>query len=83
MSTGSGDIKIPGALTATLAASKADSGNTRVYSITVQSADASGNSSTGVVTVTVPKSGGSSGGTSSSIGTGIAAGSSGVSILAP
>jgi probable HAF family extracellular repeat protein len=69
--TAPGDIRITGAMTATLAATKASSGNIRIYSITVQSTDASGNSSTGVVTVSVPKSNGSSGTTTSSIGTGI------------
>jgi probable HAF family extracellular repeat protein len=50
-----GDIQITGNLTATLAASKDSSGMTRTYTITVQATDVFGNSSTGVVTVTVPK----------------------------
>ncbi len=56
-----GDIQITGDLTATLAASKASSGNTRIYTLNIQSTDASGNSSTGSVTVTVPKSNGNGG----------------------
>jgi probable HAF family extracellular repeat protein len=49
------DIQVTGNLTANLAASKDSSGTTRTYTITVQAADASGNSSTGQVTVAVPK----------------------------
>ncbi|HZR17023.1 MAG TPA: HYR domain-containing protein [Verrucomicrobiae bacterium] len=48
------DIQITGRLTARLAASKGQSGMTRVYTINLQSTDASGNSSTSSVTVTVP-----------------------------
>jgi hypothetical protein len=48
-----GDIQITGNLTAKLAASR-NAGSTRVYTITVQSTDASGNSSTATTTVTVP-----------------------------
>lgn len=55
--TAPGDMQITGDLTATLAANKADSGN-RVYTITVQSTDASGNSATGTVTVVVPRNNG-------------------------
>jgi probable HAF family extracellular repeat protein len=53
--TAPSDIKITGNLTAQLAAIKPSSGNTRIYTITVKSTDASGNSSTAQVTVTVPK----------------------------
>jgi probable HAF family extracellular repeat protein len=59
--TAPADIQITGNLTATLAAAKASSGNSRIYTLNVQSTDASGNVSTGVVTVSVPKSNGSSG----------------------
>ena len=55
------DIQITGNLTASLAASKSPTGDARFYTITVQSTDASGNSSTALVMVTVPKSNGSSG----------------------
>lgn len=55
--TSPGDIQITGDLTANLAANKADSGN-RIYTITVQSTDASGNSSTGTVIVVVPRNNG-------------------------
>jgi hypothetical protein len=58
--TSPGDITITGNLTAVLAASKTSSGGSRVYTITVQATDASTNSSTAQVTVTVPKSSGSS-----------------------
>lgn len=51
------DIKITGNLTASLAASKNESGTARTYTITVQSTDAAGNSSSATVTVTVPKNG--------------------------
>ena len=54
--TAPGDIQITGNLTATLAASKSSSGSTRVYTLNIESRDASGNASTGTVTVTVPKS---------------------------
>jgi hypothetical protein len=53
-----GDIQITGNLTALLAASKAASGGERVYTLTVQSTDASGNHSCRTVTVTVPHSNG-------------------------
>ena len=59
--TAPGDIQITGALTATLAASKNPTGNTRIYTLKVQCTDASGNSSLGTVYVTVP-SGNSNGG---------------------
>jgi hypothetical protein len=49
------DIQITGALTVKLAASKNSPGIERVYTITVRCTDASGNSSTGSVDVTVPK----------------------------
>jgi hypothetical protein len=64
-----GDIQITGNLTATLAASKNSSGNTRTYTITVQSVDPSGNTTSGTVTVVVPKSNGSSSGTGTTGGT--------------
>lgn len=50
-----GDIQITGDLTALLAASRNPAGPGRVYSITVECVDASGNSSSGIVPVTVPK----------------------------
>jgi hypothetical protein len=56
--TASGDVQITGNLTALLAASKGASGNDRVYTITVQCTDASGNHSSGTVAVTVPHSNG-------------------------
>lgn len=59
--TSPGDIQITGNLTATLTASKSSSGDTRIYTLNIQSTDASGNSSTGSVTVTVPKSNGNGG----------------------
>jgi hypothetical protein len=49
------DIQITGALTANLRASKNSTGDSRIYTITVRSQDASGNSTTGTVTVTVQK----------------------------
>lgn len=52
---GPSDIQITGSLTARLAASRNPSGGGRVYTITVRCSDASGNSSTGEVTVSVPK----------------------------
>jgi probable HAF family extracellular repeat protein len=61
------EIQITGALTVKLAATKPSSGNARIYTITVQSTDASGNSSTSQVTVTVYKSG--SGGSGTGTGT--------------
>ena len=59
--TSPGDIQITGNLSATLAASKSSSGNTRIYTLNIQSTDTSGNSSLGSVTVTVPKSNGNGG----------------------
>jgi probable HAF family extracellular repeat protein len=56
--TSPSDIQITGNLTVTLAASKSASGNARMYTITVQSTDASGNKSSALATVTVPKSNG-------------------------
>lgn len=53
-----GDITITGALTATLAAKKNPGGNERIYTITVSCTDASGNRSTGTVTVKVPQNAG-------------------------
>ncbi|MCW5554176.1 MAG: PKD domain-containing protein [Verrucomicrobiae bacterium] len=53
-----GDITITGALTATLAAKKNPGGNERIYTIIVSCTDASGNSSTGTVTVKVPQNAG-------------------------
>jgi len=53
--TAPGDIQITGNLTANLVADRNASGNGRIYTITVQSTDASGNTSSGTVTVTVPK----------------------------
>ncbi len=50
------DMQITGPLSAALAAAKAPSGNARVYTLTVQCTDASGNSSTATVLVTVPHS---------------------------
>jgi len=50
-----GDIQITGPLTVALAASRDPSGAGRVYTITIQSVDASGNISTGSVDVVVPK----------------------------
>jgi probable HAF family extracellular repeat protein len=52
--TAPGDIKITGALTASLVASKGPGGATRIYTITVNSTDLAGNSSLGTTTVTVP-----------------------------
>lgn len=49
-----GDMQITGDLTALLAATKSSSGADRVYTLTVKSTDTFGNSSTGVVLVTVP-----------------------------
>jgi probable HAF family extracellular repeat protein len=57
-----GDITITGNLTVTLAASKNSMGNSRIYTITVRTTDASGNSSTATTTVTVPKSSSGTGG---------------------
>jgi hypothetical protein len=56
-----GDIQITGNLTASLAATKASSGTTRIYTLHLQAVDASGNVSTGSVTVSVPKSNSSGG----------------------
>jgi probable HAF family extracellular repeat protein len=52
--TAAGDIKITGNLTVSLVASKGPSATTKIYTITVSTTDASGNSSTATVTVTVP-----------------------------
>ncbi len=51
-----GDVQITGNLTVTLAASRAPSGNGRVYTITVECRDAAGNIATSSTTVSVPKS---------------------------
>jgi hypothetical protein len=59
--TAPGEIQITGNLTANLAATKSPAGNTRIYTINIQATDASGNISTGTVTVSVPKSNGSNG----------------------
>ena len=56
-----GDFQITGDLTANLVATR-NPGNGRVYSITVEVSDVSGNTTTGVVTVTVPKGNGGGGG---------------------
>ena len=50
------DIKITGAMTVDLRAERSGKGNGRVYTITVEATDASGNKSTKTVTVGVPKS---------------------------
>jgi probable HAF family extracellular repeat protein len=50
-----GDIQITGSLTAKLAASRNPSEDGRVYTIIVRCTDSSGNSSTGEVTISVPK----------------------------
>jgi probable HAF family extracellular repeat protein len=63
-----GDIQITGDLTLNLAASRNPSGGGRVYTITVQSTDASGNASTATVSVVVPKGNGNG----NTIGTSIA-----------
>lgn len=56
--TGDGDTapdwEITGGLTLKVRAERAGGGSGRIYTITVQSTDAAGNSSTGTVTVTVP-----------------------------
>jgi len=57
-----GDIQITGDLTATLAASRNASGPGRVYTITIQCKDSSGNASTTTVTVSVPKGSGNGNG---------------------
>ncbi|HTB80803.1 MAG TPA: HYR domain-containing protein [Opitutaceae bacterium] len=49
------DWKITGDLTLLLRAERSDSGHGRIYTITVESRDASGNASTKTVTVDVPK----------------------------
>lgn len=51
-----GDIVITGDLTASLAASRNTSGTDRIYTISLESTDASGNKSTASTTVTVTKS---------------------------
>jgi probable HAF family extracellular repeat protein len=56
------DIQITGALKVSLAASKSASGGTRLYTISVQATDVSGNSTLGTVTVTVAKSNGNGNG---------------------
>jgi probable HAF family extracellular repeat protein len=48
------DIQITGPLTVNLAATRNGAGGGRIYTITVQCTDASGNSSTATVTVSVP-----------------------------
>ncbi len=48
------EMQITGALTASVAATRDGSGSGRIYTITVQCTDASGNSSTKTVAVTVP-----------------------------
>lgn len=53
--TAPGDIRITGDLTALLAASRDPKRGERVYTITVQCTDASGNGSTAEVKVTVPR----------------------------
>ena len=53
-----GDAQITGNLTANLAATRNPSGAGRVYTLTVQCKDASGNASTASVKVTVPKGNG-------------------------
>jgi len=50
-----GDVQITGDLTARLAATRNGGNGGRVYTFTVQCTDVAGNSSTGVVTVTVPQ----------------------------
>jgi len=57
-----GDIQIMGNVTVRLAASRNPGGNGRVYTITVRSMDASGNSSTATTTVSVPKGNGNGNG---------------------
>jgi hypothetical protein len=54
---GSNEFQITGDLTLNLQAERSGGGNGRMYVITVQSTDASGNSSTQTVTVMVPKGG--------------------------
>jgi hypothetical protein len=46
---------VTGALTAEVRAERSSKGNGRVYTITVECRDSSGNTATGVVFVTVPK----------------------------
>jgi parallel beta-helix repeat protein len=57
--TGGGDLspdwEITGDLTLRLRAERSPKGNGRVYTITVRCTDASGNATTGIVTVTVPR----------------------------
>ena len=55
------DIQITGPLTVNLAASKNANGSTRIYTINVQLTDASGNSSSSQVIVTVPGNNGNGG----------------------
>ena len=54
-----GDIQVTGNLSALLAASRNPSGGGRVYTITVQASDKSGNTATALVTVSVPQGNGS------------------------
>jgi predicted outer membrane repeat protein len=54
---GPNEFQITGDLALNLQAERNGGGNGRMYTITVQSTDASGNSSTGTVTVMVPKGG--------------------------
>ena len=48
------DWEVTGGLTVDLRAERAGGGNVRIYTVTVESTDASGNSSTATVDVTVP-----------------------------
>lgn len=54
---GAGEYQITGPLTVNLQADRNGGGNGRVYTITVQASDHSGNTSNRTVTVTVPKGG--------------------------
>jgi len=56
--TAPGDIQITGSLTVDLAAVKGTGGNTRVYTISVESVDDAGNAATGSITISVPKNNG-------------------------
>jgi hypothetical protein len=59
--TGDGDTapdwEITGAMTANVRAERSGNGKGRIYTITVEARDASGNTATGTVTVSVPKNG--------------------------
>jgi endo-1,4-beta-xylanase len=57
-----GDMEITGNLTANLVATRNPSGSGRVYVLTVECKDASGNTAVGTLTVTVPKGNGGGGG---------------------